>query len=141
MKKYVYVIDTDQYAGNFEREMCAYITGITGDCEVGSEFAELYTKDTGEEESKFLDYIEMRSDNGCNRPCEIWRKDSKQYNAVAIFFQKLPPNDMLQTIQSRASTFAEAKRTIGGEWYRKFKLKIKSFSIVEEKTVSKKRKL
>ncbi len=31
---YLFVIDTDTYAGNFEREMCAYVTGQIGECEV-----------------------------------------------------------------------------------------------------------
>ena len=34
------IIDTDTYAGNFERELCAYVTGIVRDCEVGIEIAE-----------------------------------------------------------------------------------------------------
>ena len=38
---YLFVIDTDIYAGNFERQMCAYITGQIGECEVGKENAEL----------------------------------------------------------------------------------------------------
>jgi hypothetical protein len=72
MKKYVYIIDTTEYAGNFEREMCAYITGMTGDCGVGREFAEMYSQDTGEDESKFYEFVEQRADdNGCMRPCSI----------------------------------------------------------------------
>lgn len=35
---YKFIIDTDQYAGNFERELTAYCTGIVGDCHVGEEF-------------------------------------------------------------------------------------------------------
>jgi len=26
-KDYIFVIDTDSYAGNFERDMCAFLTG------------------------------------------------------------------------------------------------------------------
>ena len=29
--KYLFVIDTDSYAGNFEREMCAYLTNQIGE--------------------------------------------------------------------------------------------------------------
>ena len=39
-EKYLFVIDTDSYSGNFEREMCAYCTGQIGDCEVGIEHAD-----------------------------------------------------------------------------------------------------
>ena len=73
MKKLTFVIDTDSYAGNFEREMCAYLTGVVGDCDVGKEFAGLYSKDTGEEEYRFLEYLGRRyDDHGCARPCSIY---------------------------------------------------------------------
>ena len=34
-----FIIDTDQYAGNFERELCAWTTGQIGECEVGKEYS------------------------------------------------------------------------------------------------------
>lgn len=37
--KYILVADTNQYAGNFERELCAYITGQYGECSVGADIA------------------------------------------------------------------------------------------------------
>ena len=36
---YGFIVDTDSYAGNFEREMCAYMTGHIGECSVGEEYA------------------------------------------------------------------------------------------------------
>jgi hypothetical protein len=72
-KKYIFIIDTDSYAGNFERDMCAYVTGVVGHCGVGEEFAEMYNEDIKEEESVFLDYLEFRSDDrGCARPTKCW---------------------------------------------------------------------
>src|SRR3989344_3951968 len=41
---YLFVIDTEEYAGNFEREMCAYVTGQVGECEVGEEVARMARK-------------------------------------------------------------------------------------------------
>jgi hypothetical protein len=73
--KYIFIIDTDSYAGNFERDMCAYITGVVGGCEVGEEFAAMYDKEvnTDGKESVFLEYLDFRSDeHGCARPCECW---------------------------------------------------------------------
>ena len=71
--KYVFVIDTESYAGNFEREMCAYVTGVLGECGVGEEMVELYTEETGEDESRFYELLEQRPDeHGCHRPCYIW---------------------------------------------------------------------
>ena len=38
--KFAVLIKTDSYAGNFEREMCAHVTGHVGECEVGEEFVD-----------------------------------------------------------------------------------------------------
>lgn len=74
--KWIFIIDTDSYAGNFERDMCAYVTGCIGDCEAGKKFAEMYrkeTKDGDEYENQFSEYIEQRTDeHGCARPTECW---------------------------------------------------------------------
>lgn len=40
MTNYSIVIKTNQYAGNFERELCAHLTGIVGECEVGEEYVD-----------------------------------------------------------------------------------------------------
>lgn len=37
----IFIVDTGSYSGNFEREMVAYMTGCTGECEVGDDLAEL----------------------------------------------------------------------------------------------------
>jgi hypothetical protein len=72
-EKRIFVIDTDSYSGNFEREMCAYLTGIVGDCEVGDKFAKLYVQETGDKSDQFGEYVEQRpDDHGCYRPCYIW---------------------------------------------------------------------
>jgi len=38
--EYVFVIDTDKYVGNFEREITVYCVGAIGKCEVGEEYVE-----------------------------------------------------------------------------------------------------
>lgn len=93
--KWQFVIDTNQYAGNFEREMCAYITGCIGDCEVGEEFAELARKELSEDQLEAFDsaIINVPDEHGCARPVEIvpnpnwwndgngnhWRKEDKDF--------------------------------------------------------------
>jgi hypothetical protein len=71
---WIFVIDTDHYAGNFEREMTAYITGTAGDCGVGKDMFPYYTAETGDENrEKFEDWLEFRADDhGCSRPCAIY---------------------------------------------------------------------
>ncbi len=67
---YLFVIDTTDYAGNFERELCAFITGRIGDCEVGREMSELFTEETGQE--PFENVIGEADDHGCYRPVTIY---------------------------------------------------------------------
>jgi hypothetical protein len=70
--KWIFIIDTDSYAGNFERDLCAYVTGVVGGCTVGEEFAALYHKEA-KKKDLFYDCLEHRcDDNGCARPTECW---------------------------------------------------------------------
>lgn len=66
---YKFIVDTNSYAGNFEREMCAYLTGKIGECEVGWELAEIFEK----ENTDNISFDNIRSikdkDDSCTRPC------------------------------------------------------------------------
>ena len=46
---YEFIIDTEQYSGNFERELCAYMTGQIGGCEKGLEDAEIARQEIPED--------------------------------------------------------------------------------------------
>lgn len=76
------VIHTNLYAGNFEREMCAYVTGSIGECGVGDEMLEVVLDElmetglTEEQAQEQIDeWAELTSqqpdENGCERPCSI----------------------------------------------------------------------
>ena len=67
------IIDTDSYAGNFERQSVAYATGLVGDCNVGDQEAAqcdgvvpddvlVWWEDHG---------AQLPDDNGCCRPAAI----------------------------------------------------------------------
>lgn len=66
---YIFCIDTDQYAGNFERPMCAFMTGMIGECEVGAEEANLYEEDGLEQLDTLV--VAEPDDHGCHRPVAI----------------------------------------------------------------------
>lgn len=220
--EWTFVIDTDDYAGNFEREMCAYITGCTGECGVGSEFSELVRKEIAKDIlEKFDEYIaNVPDEHGCNRPVTIWsstnwwsdgignhwRKDDTDkekhraayaksyaniyngymknplaaieslkkgipysnwtieaaekeiknnqkiidkakkikklkhyaaYNSVGIWFQKKPTAPLIKLMKERANKFAQAKRDMGFEWDKDFKLTIESFRLIQNVHISK----
>ena len=76
------IIHTNKYAGNFEREMCAYITGHYGECGVGSESVEeKYT-------TMFEPYIlQMDEENkGCRRPVIIYPNPRYSNNGLGYSF-------------------------------------------------------
>lgn len=62
---YIFCIDTDSYAGNFSRQLCAYITGRIGECEVGAEEASLFEKDGLK---PLWDVEDKPDEDGCHRP-------------------------------------------------------------------------
>jgi len=73
MSKCLFIIDTNLYAGNFEREMCAYLTGHVGDCGVGDDYAEKFRKETKKDPDEFFhNVIQEPDEHGCRRPATIW---------------------------------------------------------------------
>ncbi len=43
---FCFIIDTDHFAGDFDRQLCGYLTGVVGDCGIGTKAAELFRADT-----------------------------------------------------------------------------------------------
>lgn len=137
----VFAIDTRQYAGNFEREMCAFITGQVGECGVGRQLVEMAQEELGEDTfNNTLDWIEEHivqepddSDHPCYRPCSIWPTPNRvnngsgghfdedkispeecwagnhwpAYESVAIFFDDVPPKEVIDVMIDRAKWFAQ----------------------------------
>lgn len=65
------IIDTNQYAGNFEREMCAFVTGQYGGCGVGEGIAELARGEI-QHVAWWDRHVEMVEDlHGCAQPVAI----------------------------------------------------------------------
>ena len=90
------VIDTNQYAGNFERELCVYCTGIVGDCGVGEELIpsfEEFMKTLKWKENKFQDAIaKVADDHGCFRPVSIYPNPQWFNNGVGGNYKKNEKN-------------------------------------------------
>ena len=109
------VIDTDGQAGNFERQLTAFLTGRAGDCGVGSQIAtfaagEMRHADWWEENSSPQEDIEGSE---FFRPCTIWRAaplpgqrpDRAPYSSVAIFVESFPEGHVLEELLERAERF------------------------------------
>ncbi len=69
---YIFVVDTNTYAGNFEREMTAHCTGQVGGCGVGNTYAEAFQQEHPEEFKALERLIEQQpDDHGVFRPASI----------------------------------------------------------------------
>ena len=76
------IIETNTYAGNFNRELTAYVTGILGECKVGKGCIDKNFNYPLE----FNEKIEqVRDDYGTYRPCDV-----HEYYSVIIFFNDEP---------------------------------------------------
>jgi len=107
MEKIIFVIDTDQYAGNFERDLCAYLTGVIGECGVGEQYAHLYRQETHEPYSRFEELIEQRSDHhGCHRPTSLyptvgWLYDGEQGEVPEAEFDQQLANEKYRLYKAK----------------------------------------
>jgi hypothetical protein len=94
MSKLYFVIDTEQYAGSFVRELCAWVTGMTGECEVGKTSAERALEQEPELEELLDDVVGQEPDeHGCYRPCVIWTTPGWFNNGHGGHFREDPAND------------------------------------------------
>jgi len=134
MMYYTCRIDTNRYAGSFERPMCAFITGQIGECEVGRECMPLAEAELTQEVLEwFGDHIIQVSD-GCDRPVEIAPTPGlSAYQSIQIRFNVEPPDWILAIVRERAFAFPDAET---GYSYVSEKLEVTDvvFSKVEEIT-------
>lgn len=111
------IIETDKYAGNFEREMCAHITGVVGECEVGDKEAQAMIADTGNS----LDYIfQLSDDRGTQRPVTITSTDiCPRGEALLIFTDRELGEEEVEFFKERAQEYAD-KHSIKILGYKKY---------------------
>lgn len=131
---WIFVIDTEDYAGNFERALCGYLTGRIGECEVGVKEATAFMEETGME--PFDNVIDEPDDHGCRRPVTIYPTagvKGEPYQSVAISFETEPSADQIALMKERAYQFAALLgRTYGDEPARPRISKITGFRLIKQ---------
>lgn len=111
--KYIFVIDTKEYSGNFERALCAHCTGRLRNCGVGDEYSENFHKEEQIDEDEIFGEMDYRhDDHGGTGPVSIWQNNKGVYNSVALFFSRKPTEQEVETIKRRAATFNETSKRI-----------------------------
>ncbi len=131
-----FVVDTNLYAGNFEREMCAYMTGCVGECEVGDKYAALFFEDMkldAEEQDLSENEVflcqQIPDDHGCHRPVSIYGN----CNSLVIYFENKPTEEQIKILKERAYKFNDAYKKIYVEWHKE-DVKVLGFKLVEYKS-------
>jgi hypothetical protein len=144
MKRFGFIVKTDSYAGNFEREMCAYMTGHIGDCEVGDEYVEMAIA------QKFEGYIDSLPDHdgGCCRPVSMVAGDNyfetemsqkDKLNSLVIYFYSDPAQDpdLIEIMKKRAYEFPAIRQANRKTWDTGDKLfNILGFALVKSETIT-----
>ena len=95
-----FIVDTDKYAGNFERQLCAVAMNAIGDCGVGSNFV-----DTWDEED-LSGYTRQVYDEGCYRPVEIY-PSPYYYNNGMGFHYKDTPKDRREALEKYKQSWVD----------------------------------
>lgn len=101
MKEYQLVVKTNSYAGNFERELCAFMTGVIGDCEVGKNLIEPEIRDRFEEKISG-----KNDDNGTFRPVAL---EEGNTNNLVIFLEEPLDLEDLDFLDKRAKLFEKER--------------------------------
>ena len=97
-KRYSVIIDTNEYSGNFEREMCAYITGVLGECGVGKEQAQIYFKETGKE--PMASVVLVSDEHGYHRPVCICATPGWFNNGYGFYYKVGQEKEALENFKS-----------------------------------------
>ena len=124
MDYYAIRVKTDSYAPNFDREMCAYMTGHVGECEIGGEFVDYSI-------SKIFNNIKdfPRDDDGCYSPVSV---SNSNHNDFLIFFDTKPTDTQIDIMTKRAMDFSEIRKTtpLFGHFYKDENIKILGFELI-----------
>lgn len=112
---YRLVVDTDAYAGNFERESIAFATGLVGECEVGSGEAALaldeLDKKTVEWWKKHAIH-QVDEENGCRRPALLVPTPGYFNNGYGQHFEDTPENEKIALEKFQQTILAHKTKNI-----------------------------
>jgi len=109
--RHVLVIDTDRYAGGFERQLVAFMTGRVGECGVGKEEAARFDEKAAPE-SFHPDLIgEEPDEHGCYRPASIWVSPYYWNNAGYHYFNATTIDDPIVLEDHERSRLKHIERT------------------------------
>jgi hypothetical protein len=131
--EYHYVIRTNGYAGNYERELTAFVTGLTGDSMVGEDYAKSAIKRSSE---TYIDELQEKINSQCDDEhgmnfCSLY--GSKADDLLIIFNQR-PSKKDLGFLEAGLRLFASVYEQKEKEFVPKGSVKILGWELMEART-------
>lgn len=115
---YQFIIDTDSYAGNFERELCGYCTGHWDGETHGGKQAAIFNEEVGDECFDNIAYTVLEHDGYGYTSCVTIEAEptTHQYNSVAIFFDEKPTKEQINLMKQRAEKYSKGGKDVIGRY-------------------------
>jgi hypothetical protein len=136
MKQYTFVIETDRYAGNFEREFLAYLTGVQYEYypESAEELRKQFLTEKGVLESPYEDLLEPRFDGDDEHGVNCFGIGGPGARHIYFYLAKRPPKSVLREWVRRGRQLLELPRTPEHAWWQgglptKLKFKLQAVTI------------
>ena len=123
-KKFYLLIETNQYTGNFNRELCSYVFGAYYEAqEWVDDLRKLFYSEVGEDHA-LTEILHQFYDTHGETVCEIYQRDN-----LKVFFEE-DPTPFSDLIQERLKKFPSVSAT---SWEFAVKnLKIKRVTLFQE---------
>lgn len=110
----IFIIDTEEYAGQFGAPLCAYLTGRLDNEFSAEKYAELYEQET--ESEPLEEVIDIEDVNGIMRPWALWPTPDWFCNDAGHSFRRgqesLALHDYKQTIKAEQQTLVTQKAIV-----------------------------
>lgn len=106
---YIFVVDTNMYSGDFDRQMGAYITGLEGDYSQTDQIAAMVEKENPGLSESFDGIVERVLNEYGEHPYDIFQDRSGINNSIAIYFSAMPSPQLIDLMMQRAQSFAERR--------------------------------
>ena len=108
---HIFVVDTDSYAGNFERELTAFCTGVVGECGKGEEEADAFRGEHPDRVEFYEDLmLQEPDDHGCRRPASIYPTPGWLNDGLGNHYREADAGSPTVIEQYRASVEDHLKR-------------------------------
>lgn len=137
---YQFIIDTDMYAGNFERELCGYCTGHWDNETHGGVQSAIFKEEVGNPDEYFGNVAYTMVEDFSLLTCVtiVTEPITKQCNSVAIFFDTKPTKEQIKLMKQRAEKYSSEGKDI---LERPLEFKVIDYRLIQKIEIIKKIKI